>query len=45
MALDNIRERLQLLYAGRASVSAGAAAGEWVVRLVFPATAPLAANA
>jgi two-component system sensor histidine kinase AlgZ len=44
MALDNIRERLQLLYAGRASVSAGAESGEWVVRLVFPATLPLASS-
>jgi two-component system, LytTR family, sensor histidine kinase AlgZ len=38
MALDNIRERLQLLYSGRASVEAGPDNGQWVVKLRFPAT-------
>jgi len=39
IALDNIRERLQLLYAGRASVEAGPDGAAWVVRLRFPAAA------
>jgi two-component system, LytTR family, sensor histidine kinase AlgZ len=38
IALDNIRERLQLLYSGRASVEAGPADGQWVVKLRFPAS-------
>jgi two-component system, LytTR family, sensor histidine kinase AlgZ len=38
IALDNIRERLQLLYSGRASVEAGPDGGQWVVKLRFPAS-------
>jgi two-component system, LytTR family, sensor histidine kinase AlgZ len=44
IALDNIRERLQLLYAGRASVEAGPEQGQWVVRLRFPASGAEAAG-
>lgn len=36
IALDNIRERLQLMYAGRAGVAAGVEGDAWVVRLHFP---------
>jgi two-component system, LytTR family, sensor histidine kinase AlgZ len=36
IALDNIRERLQLLYPGRASVEAGIQDAEYVVQLSFP---------
>jgi two-component system sensor histidine kinase AlgZ len=44
IALDNIRERLQLLYAGRASVDAGPNNGQWVVTLRFPALAGTAGS-
>jgi two-component system sensor histidine kinase AlgZ len=36
MAMANIRERLELMYPGRATVEAGEAGGEYVVRLRFP---------
>jgi two-component system sensor histidine kinase AlgZ len=44
IALDNIRERLQLLYAGRASVEAGPADGQWVVKLRYPASGGASAH-
>lgn len=36
MAMANIRERLELMYPGRATVEAGATGGDYVVRLRFP---------
>lgn len=36
MAMANIRERLELMYPGRATVEAAATGGEYVVRLCFP---------
>ncbi|MEO8316019.1 MAG: sensor histidine kinase, partial [Pseudomonadota bacterium] len=36
IALDNIRERLTLLYGAKASVTAGREGGEFVVQLRFP---------
>jgi two-component system sensor histidine kinase AlgZ len=38
IALDNIRERLTLLYGAKASVTAGPEGGEFVVQLRFPKT-------
>jgi two-component system, LytTR family, sensor histidine kinase AlgZ len=38
IALDNIRERLTLLYGAKASVTAGPENGEFVVQLRFPDT-------
>ena len=36
MALENIRERMELIYPGRSSVDAGRVGDEYVVRLRFP---------
>jgi two-component system sensor histidine kinase AlgZ len=36
MALENIRERMELIYPGRAAVEAGRVGDEYVVRLRFP---------
>jgi two-component system sensor histidine kinase AlgZ len=36
MALENIRERMELIYPGRSSVEAGRVGDEYVVRLRFP---------
>jgi two-component system, LytTR family, sensor histidine kinase AlgZ len=38
LALANIRERMELMYQGRASIDAGPSGGEFIVRLRFPAT-------
>ncbi|MFT3906537.1 MAG: sensor histidine kinase [Steroidobacteraceae bacterium] len=43
MALANIRERLELMYPDRASVSAGREHDEYVVRLCFPRSRPAGA--
>lgn len=37
LALANIRERMELMYQGRASVDAGPSGSEYIVRLRFPA--------
>ena len=36
IALDNIRERMELLYPGRSSVEASRIGDEYIVRLRFP---------
>lgn len=36
VALDNVRERLRLMYAGRSTVKAGSFDGEYIVTLRFP---------